>query len=231
MPRNPKGIRFSANEVELIYNSLPSSSKTKGIEALNFVLHYWACNDLREHLSRPALASDWKQSTRDLKIVEKLGQELFKVIEKLGCYSRTRMVLVVASGNPQRIAAVDRDKHLQAEQYIANGLTFLRTMSRLTTTDKRGRPRNLVAYLVIRDAAAIYEWYTGKKPSRVVDRVTHKEAGRFWTFLETLWPIIFEKGTDGLRAAMQRWYEARNLNEKSPIFPNIRLRYGRKNGS
>ena len=58
----------------------------------------------------------------------------------------------------------------------------------------RGRPRNLAAYLVLQDAAAIYEWFSGKKAARGVSPVDGKESGPFFRFASTLWPIIFEKG-------------------------------------
>jgi hypothetical protein len=241
----PEPIEFSDQEVERIFDSLPKGSGTNR-ESLAFILRSWARTDLMEHLSRASLKADWKQSTTDLKEVEKLAQELAKAIKKFGKYSRTqvgknsriqegnysraRMVAVIASGDPQTIAGIAETNYLQAERDLKAGLKFLDKISRLTTTFKRGRPRNLVADLVVLDAADIYKWFTGKEASRVVHRETSKETGPFWRFLEALWPILFGEDAVGLRAAMQRWYDAREFKEKSALIANMRLHNGRKSG-
>ena len=88
----------------------------------------------------------------------------------------------------------------------------------------RGRPRNLAAYLVLQDAAAIYEWFSGKKAARGVSPVDGKESGPFFRFASTLWPIIFEKGCAGLPAAMRNWAVGRaRFSERSPFIANLAM--------
>src|SRR5262249_20406237 len=80
---------------------------------------------------------------------------------------------------------------------------------RTVAQDKQGpgQPRNVSAYLVMMDLAAIFEWLTGKKATRVVDRITNDETGPFWDFAAAVWPLVFGNGCHGLRAAMKNWAE------------------------
>ena len=95
----------------------------------------------------------------------------------------------------------------------------------MTSKAKKGQPRNITAYLVMLDAAAIYEWASGKKATRNVDRQTSKEVGPFLKFLEALWPVVFGKGICGLPAAMRRWADAQGkYDEKSALIANILMR-------
>jgi hypothetical protein len=72
------------------------------------------------------------------------------------------------------------------------------------------RPRNIRAYLVMLDLAAIFEWLTDRKAARGVNRTDHTESGPFWRFAESVWPVAFGT-TRGLTAAMKKWAEARKL--------------------
>jgi hypothetical protein len=67
----------------------------------------------------------------------------------------------------------------------------------------RGRPRKIAEYKVLQDAAAIFEWLTDTKATRVVDRIEGIDIGLFFRFASILWPVIFRKGVAGLSAAMK----------------------------
>ena len=107
---------------------------------------------------------------------------------------------------------------------------FLRKLTATTATiieeDKRGpgQPRNIRAYLVMKDLAAIFEWLTGRKAARGVDRTDHAETGPYWRFAESVWQVVF--GTShGLKAAMKNWAELRELHhEPSSFMLNLPLR-------
>jgi hypothetical protein len=76
------------------------------------------------------------------------------------------------------------------------------------------------------DAAAIFEWLTKLKAARVVDRASGDEVGPFWRFLEAVWPVVFGKGDEGLRAAMKNWAQWRSLyHEQSALIANMALRH------
>ena len=90
----------------------------------------------------------------------------------------------------------------------------------------RGRPRNLAAFLVIRDIACIFQWVTGTEASRSVDRAHGKEIGPFWQFASAVWPVVFGKGDDGLSSAMQNWARDKDLyGPGSALIANIALRH------
>jgi hypothetical protein len=91
---------------------------------------------------------------------------------------------------------------------------------------RRGRPRNYPAYLVLRDASAVFSWFGGEEPTREVDRRTGKEIGPFFRFASALWPVVFGKGVYGLPAAMKNWEWARSYyDEESPLIANINMRH------
>jgi hypothetical protein len=76
----------------------------------------------------------------------------------------------------------------------------------------------------MKDLAAIFEWLTDRKATRGVDRIDHTETGPFWQFAESVWQVAF--GTShGLKAALQKWAEARELyHEHSSFMLNLPLR-------
>src|SRR5262249_59764217 len=77
---------------------------------------------------------------------------------------------------------------------------------RLLEEDKRelGHPRNICAYLVMMDLVAIFEWLTGRKATREVDRDLGKDTGPFWHFAAAVWPHVSGEGRYGLSAAMKK---------------------------
>jgi len=97
-------------------------------------------------------------------------------------------------------------------------------IQRLVEEDKQGKgqPRNVRAYLVMLDLAAIFEWLTDRKATRQVDRITNDETGHFWNFAAAVWPLVFGHGCDGLKSAMKNWKALRlKHNENSPFMLNV----------
>jgi hypothetical protein len=90
----------------------------------------------------------------------------------------------------------------------------------------RGRPRNIAAYKVLQDAAAMFEWLTDTTATREVDRFEGTETGPFFEFASILWSAVFRKDIAGLPAAMKNWAAARSkYKEDSALVGNIALRY------
>jgi hypothetical protein len=92
---------------------------------------------------------------------------------------------------------------------------------------KGPRPPTITAYLVLQDAAAIFEWLTGTKATREADRDSHSEQiSPFFRFASILWPVLFGKGTSGLPSAIQNWAAWRKkFDEHSALITNITLRH------
>jgi hypothetical protein len=91
---------------------------------------------------------------------------------------------------------------------------------------KRGHPRNYIAYLVILDTAALFEWLTETEAIRQVDRESGKEIGPFWKFAGAIWPLVFRRGNSGLSAAIKNWaYARKRFDEEPALIANIALRH------
>jgi hypothetical protein len=90
----------------------------------------------------------------------------------------------------------------------------------------RGQPRNITAYFVVQDAAAIFEWLTNTEATRVADRDSGAEIGPFQEFLAAIWPVVFREGDDGLPAAMRNWASlSKKHGEKSAVMANMAMRH------
>ena len=116
------------------------------------------------------------------------------------------------------------NEHCRVEREFQKILNFLKALSSAKPSSKlrrgRGQPRNVVAYLVIRDIADIFEWATRQKAMR------GEEDSPFYEFAAAVWPVVFGKGDDGLPAALKNWAWARkNLRERSPCIANMDLRH------
>jgi hypothetical protein len=85
------------------------------------------------------------------------------------------------------------------------------------------QPPTVIAYLVIKDVAAIFEWCTGLEATRQVDRISHEETGPFYRFAAAIWPIVFGKGDDGLPAAIRRFATYRK-REGRALMANMAMR-------
>jgi hypothetical protein len=109
---------------------------------------------------------------------------------------------------------------------IADERKFLSALTvAAASTWKAGqkRPATVIAYLIVKDIAAIFEWCTGLEATRQVDRISHEETGPFYPFAAAIWPVIFGKGDDGLPAAIKNFAKHRD-REGRALIANIALR-------
>jgi hypothetical protein len=77
------------------------------------------------------------------------------------------------------------------------------------------------------DIIAIYEWLTGKKVTRLVDRDTKEDTGPFWRFAVTIWSMVFGS-KEGLSSTLRNWAHAVNqklTGTRSPLILNIEMRH------
>jgi hypothetical protein len=117
----------------------------------------------------------------------------------------------------------DKTAQLEQEHRFLDDLSRIEpeTLWRL----RPGQPPNVTAYLVLKDAASIFEWLTGKKAARGVNRSDATESGPFHRFVSVLWPAIFENGTSGLPAAMKNWAQWHSKHqERSALMTNMASR-------
>jgi hypothetical protein len=121
-----------------------------------------------------------------------------------------------------RVACANLKRRLEEETYFLVELAAI-SPGEVYELEGSRRPRNLAAFFVLRDAAAIFEWFTWKKAGRGVHRIERTETGPFHRFASVLWPVVFEKGTQGLPAAMKNW--AQEKSRSSALIANIGLRH------
>lgn len=216
-------VNFSADRVNSIVASLPNAVSKKRRTLLPKVLREWGCNELHEHLTmepRPVI----RARVRRQELVGKCTRKLMDALSSLDEMDRAAIVCQMKS------ATRDRAQFAVLSNWIDEAPRFFCKLAAISPRQfwnlGRGNPRNLTPYLVLQDAAAIFEWYTGKKATRNVDRVTGKEIGPFFNFVSALWPIIFKNKTVGLSAAMKNWERGRlQYGERSPVIANISFRH------
>jgi hypothetical protein len=240
--------QFDERAVELIKASLPKGVDQRRLDLLPLILNEWSVHHLPEHLSRERRATLRTRYDR-LKKVGKCAAHLRQALEALDQRGRSWIAQEIAPEEGSTFSSVSREKltdmreQFKQEDDFRRKLAaatmgrlkqendFLRKLAAATTRliqeDKRGagQPRNIPAYLVMMDIAAIFERLTGRKAARGVDRSYHTETGPFWRFAESIWPGVFGN-TRGLKAAMKNWAKARKLyQEQSPLLYNIALRH------
>jgi len=82
--------------------------------------------------------------------------------------------------------------------------------------------RNIPAYRVMQDIAAIFEWLTGRRAVRRVERGNDT----FGDFARAIWPVILNRADDGLESALKNWAKYRNeYGEESALIANIGFRH------
>ena len=227
MVKRIQAVELSPATVEAIAQSLPTPRSKRHKELLPKILREWGRSELRNHLSREPRAII-RRRIKNLETVKQKAAQLRKAVDAVDHVGRLSIVAeIVAKGrrleNIPRGEFEDQVKRLNDERDYLTKLAGISPRQYWKTG--RGRPRNVAAYLALQDAAAIYEWFTGRNAARNVDRIDGAESGPFFRFASTLWPIIF--GSDaGLPAAMKNWANSRSqLDERSALIANIDLRY------
>jgi hypothetical protein len=220
---------FTDAVLKSIADSLPEPLNDRRRKLLPQVLREWCRTDLREHLSRePRAAMQARISS-----IEKLkapARDLIKGLDRIDQRDRVAVIMQmieVEGGRRESLGATELAKRQAQMSEVRDFLAKLASMeSRKFFNLKRGQPRNLPSYLVLLDAAAIFNWYTGDRAARGVDRIKYIESGPFFRFASALWPFIFGKGIGGLPAAMKNWAKARkDYAEHSALIENIAWRH------
>jgi hypothetical protein len=220
-------VIFSAQNIKDIAESLPEPVCERRRELLPQILSEWGRVDSRWYLTMPPLKVT-RARTRKAKQAGQHASKLLQVLKSADDDERMHIVYEMIRSREQ-VAPVERNEWPNLTKQLDEVITFLATLAATSSIEmqsKRGHPRNYKAYLVLQDAAAIFRWYTDKEPSRETDRATGKEVGPFYRFASALWPVVFEKGTEGLGSAMKNWaYGSQRYKEKSVLVHNISMRY------
>src|SRR5260370_11553729 len=196
---------FTDREVKLIGQSLPDTVDPRRRELLPQVLREWCRNELREHLSRESAATILERVERMKAVADPAGG-LLQALEALDDRVRAAIAGQMLPRDlwlsPEGGGIIRGLTHLIREEN--SFLTKLAAAAPTAWKQGRGRPVNMMAHLVIRDAASIFEWLTKTEATRQANRSTHQGTGPFCTFLAGIWPVVFGKGDDGLPAALKK---------------------------
>jgi hypothetical protein len=218
-------LRFGDRQIRLILEALPEGISGKKLELLPKILNEWFDNDLKRSLFRedPAVA---KGRVKPVQRIAKHAAGLLAALDEFDLYKGESWLVYElskrispmgfqdeASGQKQKLE--DQRKLLREVELVANDLAgrFKRSV------DQR---QNIPAYRTMLDIAAIFEWLTNTKAIRRVERGTDS----FGDFSRSIWPVIFEKGDDGLESALKNWAKGtRDYGDGSALIVNIAWRY------
>jgi len=220
---------FSEDALELIKASLPAGIDPRRLDLLPLILAQWWVHHLPEHLSRESRATVRKRYNHLTKI-GKCATDLRQALEAIDQHGRSWIAQEIGREEESSLFSVSREKLADMNERLKQEDDFLGKITaatqRLIEEDKRGsgRPRNIRAYLVMMDLAAIFGWLTGRKAAREVDRSNGKEIGPFWHFAAAVWPHVFGRDRYGLSSAMKNWAAAHlQFGEESCLIQNIRI--------
>jgi len=219
---------FDERAIEQIRASLPTGIDQQRLDLLPRVLNHWSVTELLEHLSREDRAT-FRRRCEQLTKIEKCANNLRKALGAIDQRGVSWIAQVIECEDGNTLFIASREKCTEMEERLKDEGDFLRKLTAATArlidelddSLSGRRPRNIPAYLVMLDLAAIFEWLTDRKAARGVDRTDHTESGPFWRFAESVWPVAFGT-TRGLTAAMKKWAEARKLyQERSMLLYNM----------
>ena len=223
--------QFDERAVEQIRASLPKGIDQRRLDLLPRVLNEWSRADLREHLSRDTRAASRKRFAQ-LTNVGKRATHLRQAFEALDQRGWVWIAQEIGREEESPLFSMSREGRSEMKERLKQQDDLLKKIEAaipsLLEEDKRklGHPRNIRAYLVMMDLVKIFEWLTGRKATREVDRDLGKDTGPFWDFAAAVWPHVFGQGGYGLSAAMKNWKKWHSLyGEESPFIRNMAMRH------
>jgi hypothetical protein len=207
---------FTDRDVSLIAKSLPNAVDPRRLELLPGILRDWSSNDLREHTQVPRRAPLERR-----KRMERIGdcaRELVQALNQADEVDRWGLADMMVRAAGQTLIA-GRAELSVLNQRIEEAVSLLQKLAEAAAKIWKydpGGPRNIVAYLVMMDIAAIFEWLTDMAATRHTP---------FKRFAAAIWPVVFGNADYGLHSAMKNWAEFREeYGEGSRLMFNIDMR-------
>jgi hypothetical protein len=228
-------VAFNASEVELVIHSLPNVVDHRRLKLLPKILREWARTDLPQHYLSTEPTKTKRERLERLRTVSDCAGKLSRALDTALCNDDHFLIIremIRADGRrldlTERLTETDRlqDQFHDMQQFLER-LSAASAASAKIWKQSRGHPTNIVGRLVLMDIVAIYEWLTGKKATRRVDRDTGKDTGPFWKFAVAIWPLVFGKGKEGLSATLRGWDDAvkqKLTGTRSRLIVNIAMR-------
>jgi hypothetical protein len=230
----PTAGRLADDALKTIVAALAQNAVPERLILLPRLLREWADRDLLDHFRRERSAT-LRARERRLQAVARSAKKLREAMANLEDADIFRLALGIAIRKTgSTLFEVDQSEITEAQEQLTRAKRWLPELtdafgSRQRQARSRGRPRNVVPYLVMLDLEAIFEFATGTNAERRVHGKDHPdyggEYGPFWDFAHTSWAVIFGSAT-GLPAAMKSWATGRSeFGDKSPLIANMALRH------
>jgi hypothetical protein len=225
-------VRFAAPDVHLIIQSLPNGIAQNRLKLFPKILREWGRTELPRHLSLESLKNN-RDRRKKVEVFGKHARALLQAFDALDDVGLRRVRHRIATQKTSIVTQTELTLAKQELRALHNVLTRLASVEpHASQKSKRRRQRNYIAYLVILDIAAIFEWITKTEATRQVDRGGKGDIGPFWKFAEALWPLVFGKGKSGLSSAMKNrasvisaWKRGRSETiDESALIANIGFR-------
>jgi hypothetical protein len=217
---------FTDDDIRHIDAWLPEEADPRRRKLLPQILREWAWVEIREYFAwEPAKAA--RERRGRLTQLGKIADRLLEELDGLDEHDRLTLAGQIGASEGQEVleAIFNEENH----ERLADARNFIATLAaaakRPLQESRPGRPRNISAYRVMMDIAAIFEYLTDMEATRQVDRNTHEEKGPFREFAGAIWPILFTSD-DGLSAALKTWAGGKKKHaESSPLIANIDMRH------
>jgi hypothetical protein len=230
----PTAGRLADDALKAIVAALPPNAAPERLILLPRLLREWGNRDLLDHLRRESSAM-FRARQKRRQAVARCAKNLYEAISNLDDTDVFGLALDIAVRKTgSTVLQVDQSEITTAQERLTWAERWLPELADAYGPSQRqagtrGRPRNIVSYLVMLDLEAIFEFVYDTSAERRVHREDHpeygKEYGPFWDFVQPIWTLVFGSNAR-LSAAMKAWSLARNeFGETSPIIANIALRH------
>jgi hypothetical protein len=231
---SPTAGCFSEEAISAIIKALPANPVPDRLALLPRLLREWHNHFLPDHFPRESSAM-FRARQKRCQAVARCAKNLYEAISNLDETDVFGLALDIAvQRTGSAILQVDQSEITAAQERLTWAKRWLPELADAYGPSQRqartrGRPRNIVSYLVMLDLQAIYEFVTDTSAERRVHGEDHpehgKEYGPFWDFVQPIWTLVFGSNAR-LSAAMKAWSLARNeFGETLPIIANIALRH------
>ena len=223
-------LSFTTKQLEQIKRALPDDANPHRLTLLPDILIEWERHDLQEYVSSRETRESIRQTSKRYQELITAATKLSSAIDAAIKSSEHILIALQLGEFDGTVPMRDRrahytDKILEHREFLRDLIAASSSISKRSQSGP-GRPPNNIAYVALLDIAAIFEWVTLRKASRLVDPVRGVETGLFYLFASAIWPLILQRADDGLPAAIKKWASARRkFGERSALIANIDMRH------
>jgi hypothetical protein len=217
--RNPKPERpipqFTEREIGLILKSFPAGTDPERLQKLAEHLPAWAKGELPILFRLPGRELTGEPRTQVLGVLRSAA-DLWKRLAALDPAARQAIFSALVPRPEERELRgfwwAKDETHSAGEALFDEVIDrldkLIRALDRVPKHEGPGRRTNIMPLILIEHLAEMFEYVTGLKPARAIDRAPDEyapyETGSFYDFLAAVWPVIFDSDA-GLSSAFKKW--------------------------